>query len=108
VCSSDLAEIVVHPSGRFLYGSNRGRDSIAIFGIHSSKGTLTYLADVPTQGRTPRNFGIDPTGNFLLTANQDGNNLVLFRIDPRTGGLTPTGDKIEAGAPVCVEFLPIG
>jgi len=68
---NDDAEVVLHPSGRFLYGSNRGHDSIAVFAIHAQKGTLTPVEDIPTQGKTPRNFAIDPTGAYLFAANQD-------------------------------------
>jgi 6-phosphogluconolactonase len=99
------AEIALHPSGKFLYGSNRGQDSIAIFKVDAAKGTLTAAGNVPAGGKTPRNFAIDPTGHYLLAANQDGNNVVEFRIDQQTGGLTPTGDTLDVGAPVCVLFV---
>lgn len=99
------AEAQVHPSGRFLYGSNRGHNSIAMFSIDTRKGTLTPLGQVPTQGKMPRNFGIDPTGSYLIAANQNTDNLVVFSIDGKTGRLTPTGQTLEVGAPVCVKFL---
>ncbi|MGQ9632828.1 MAG: lactonase family protein [Bryobacteraceae bacterium] len=102
---NSTAEIEVHPNGRFLYGSNRGHDTIAVFTIDSTKGTLTLIEHVPTQGKTPRNFKIDPSGNFLIAANQDTNNVLVFRIDPSTGRLSPTGQTLQVGAPVCVEFL---
>jgi 6-phosphogluconolactonase len=102
--NSSAAEIAVHPTGRFLYASNRGHDSIAIFTIDANKGTLTPAGHAPTQGRTPRNFAIDPSGNYLFAANQDGGNVVLFRIDQKTGKLEPTGDKVEVPLPVCVAF----
>ncbi len=98
------AEIAVHPDGKFLYTSNRGPDTIAIFRIDAGKGTLTAVERVPTQGRTPRNFAIDPTGGYLFAANQDSDNVVLFRIDKGTGHLTPAGNVLEVGAPVCVVF----
>ena len=101
------AEVQVHPSGRFLYGSNRGHDSIAVFAIDGKTGRLTAVQHEPTQGSTPRNFGIDPTGAFLLAANQRSDSVVVFRIDTRTGRLTPTGAKIEVGSPVCVKFVRI-
>jgi len=101
------AEIEVHPSGKFLYASNRGHDSVAVFAIDTEKGTLMFVAHVPTQGKTPRHFAIDPTGTFLFAANQDSGNVVLFRIDPKTGGLTPTGQALEVPSPVCVAFLPV-
>jgi 6-phosphogluconolactonase len=103
---STTAEVEVHPSGRFLYGSNRGHDSLAVFSIDEQKGTLALLEHVPTQGKTPRNFGIDPTGRYLLAANQGSDNVVVFHVDAGTGRLKPAGHSIEVGAPVCVKFLP--
>jgi len=101
------AEIAVHPNGKFLYASNRGTsDTIAIFSIDPGKGTLTAVDYVPTQGKTPRNFAIDPTGQYLFAANQDGGSVVVFRIDTKTGRLTPTGDRLDVPFPVCVTFLP--
>jgi len=105
--NKSTAEIAVHPNGKFLYGSNRGPNSIAIFAIDANKGTLTAVDNVPTQGKTPRNFAIDPSGAFLLAANQDSDNIVIFRIDPKTGGLTATGDVLDVGAPVCVTFAKV-
>ncbi|MEW5977731.1 MAG: lactonase family protein [Acidobacteriota bacterium] len=99
------AEVQVHPSGKFLYGSNRGHDSIVVFAIDSTKGTLTLIEHEATQGKTPRNFGIDPTGRYLLAANQDSDSVVVFRIDPQTGKLDPTGHRVKVGSPVCVKFL---
>jgi 6-phosphogluconolactonase len=103
---SDCAEIAVLPSGKFLYGSNRGHDSIAVFAINQSNGTLTPVEYVPAQGKEPRSFAIDPTGSYLFAANQDTNNLVIFRINPETGRLTPTGQTLDIPAPVCVLFVP--
>ncbi len=103
---STAAEIAIHPSGRFLYTSNRGHDSITVFAVDSSKHTLSVIGHVPTQGKNPRNFAFDPSGNFLLAANQDSNNIVVFRVDPKTGGLTPTGQVLDVPAPVCVVFEP--
>jgi 6-phosphogluconolactonase len=100
------AEIAAHPSGKFLYASNRGHDSIAVFAI-DAKGMLTAVEYVPTQGKNPRNFAIDPTGAYLLAANQDSANVVVFRIDSKTGKLTSTGDRLEAAFPVCVTFVPV-
>jgi 6-phosphogluconolactonase len=99
------ADVQVHPSGRFLYGSNRGHDSIVVFAIDEKTGRLTYVQNEPTQGSTPRGFGIDPTGTYLLAANQRSDSVVVFRIDQQTGRLTPTGHKIEVGSPVCVKFV---
>lgn len=101
------AEVQVHPSGKFLYGSNRGHDSIAVFEIDAAKGTLTLVECVSTQGKTPRNFGIDPTGSYLLAANQDSGNVVVFRIDARTGRLSPTGQVLKVASPVCVKFVAL-
>jgi len=104
--NNSTAEVQVHPSGKFLYGSNRGHDSIAVFTIDPAKGTLTLVENTPTQGRVPRNFGIDPTGGYLFAANQNTDNIVVFRIDQKTGRLTPTGQVLEVGSPVCVKFTP--
>jgi 6-phosphogluconolactonase len=100
------AEVQVHPSGKFLYGSNRGHDSIAVYAINPDKGTLTFVEHQSTRGKTPRNFGIDPTGRYLLAANQDSGSVVVFRIDSQTGRLTPIGQSIEVPSPVCVKFVP--
>jgi 6-phosphogluconolactonase len=99
------AEVQVHPSGKFLYGSNRGHNSIAIFTIDEKTGTLTAAGHQAEGINTPRNFGIDPTGKFMLVANQDGDSILVFRIDDRTGALQATGAKVEVGKPVCVKFL---
>jgi 6-phosphogluconolactonase len=104
---NDDAEVAVHPSGKFLYASNRGHDSIAVFAIDKHKGTLTQVQDLSTQGKTPRNFQIDPTGKFLIAANEDSNNIVVFRLDPKTGQLTPAGQVIDVPAPVCVKFVVV-
>lgn len=98
------AQILVEPSGRFLYVSNRGHDSIAIFAIDQSSGRLTPVGHQPTQGRTPRNFNVDPSGTFLYAANQNSDTIVHFRIDRGSGRLTPTGDVTEIGGPVCILF----
>jgi 6-phosphogluconolactonase len=104
---NDDAEVQVHPSGKFLYASNRGHDSIAVFAIDPTKGTLTPVEDISTRGKTPRSFEIDPTGSLLFAANQKSNNIVVFRIDAGTGRLTPTGQVLEVEAPVCVKFVAI-
>jgi 6-phosphogluconolactonase len=103
--ANDDAEIEVHPSGKFLYASNRGHDSITVFAIDESKGTLTGVEYVPTQGKEPRNFEIDPTGSRLFAANQKSDSIVIFRIEPKTGRLTPTGDVLHVPTPVCVKFV---
>jgi 6-phosphogluconolactonase len=104
---NSTAEIQVAASGNFLYGSNRGSDTIAVFSIDREKNALSPVAQVPTGGMVPRNFNIDPTGSFLLAANQNSNNVVVFRVDRRSGGLTPTGQAVEVFSPVCVEFLAV-
>jgi 6-phosphogluconolactonase len=102
----EAAEIAVHPSGKFLYTSNRGHDSIAVFSIDEKKGTLKSLGQVLTGGKTPRHFAIDPTGAYLLAENQESNNIVIFHIDQSTGSLTPTGQTVEVPSPVCLTFIP--
>ena len=102
--NNSCADIHVHPSGRFLYASNRGHDSIAIFAIDAANGHLTPLGHTATGGRTPRNFCLDPTGRFLVVANQDSDSLVTFRIDVATGALHPTGHAAAAPTPVCVRI----
>jgi 6-phosphogluconolactonase len=98
------ADIHVSPNGRFLFCSNRGDDSIAIFKIDPRRGTLTAIGHEPTRGLTPRNFAIDPTGAFLLVANQKSDHIVVFRIDPRTGRLRATGQVVQVPSPVCLKF----
>lgn len=100
----EAAEIAIHPSGRFLYTSNRGHDSIAIFSI-GKKGLLKSLGYVLTGGKTPRHFAIDPTGNYLLAENQESNDIVVFHIDAASGSLTPTGQTVQVPSPVCVTFV---
>lgn len=103
--SNTCAEIRVHPNGRFLYGSNRGHDSIAVYGVDTTTGKLTCVEHETKDIKTPRNFNIDPTGTFCLVANQDGRSVVVFRIDAKTGALQPTGHKIAISKPVCIRFL---
>jgi 6-phosphogluconolactonase len=103
--SNTTAEIAVLPSGKFLYSSNRGHDSIAIFAIDEKKGTLKSLGQVLTGGKTPRHFAIDPTGMYLFAENQESNNIVVFHIDPATGSLSPTGQTIDVPSPVCITFV---
>jgi 6-phosphogluconolactonase len=104
---SEAAEIQVHPSGKFLYASNRGHDSIAVFAIDGNRGTLTPIEYVSTKGATPRNFEIAPTGLLLFAANEKSDNIVVFQINPQTGRLTPTGKVLEVAQPVCVKFVSI-
>lgn len=104
---STCAEVQVHPSGRFVYGSNRGHDSIAIFAANAETGRLNPVGHQPTQGKTPRNFSIDPTGTYLVAANQGSDTVVVFRIDGQTGALRPTGAVADVPSPVCVKFLAL-
>ena len=99
------AEVAVHPSGRFVYASNRGDDSIVVFGCDPDTGRLTFIERDSTEGKTPRNFEIDPSGAFLLAANQNSGTIIVFRIDNKTGRLQPTGNKAVADMPMCVKCL---
>ena len=99
-----VAEVVAHPSGKFVYVSNRGHDSIAVFGFDGTR--LSARGHTPTQGAGPRNFNVSPDGKFLVVANEQGDNLVAYRIDAATGALTPTGSTVSLDAPVCVIFVP--
>jgi 6-phosphogluconolactonase len=101
------AEIEVHPSGKFLYASNRGHDSIAVFAIDANQGTLTLIEYASTKGQTPRSFEISPGGALLFAANEKSDNIVVFRIDQKSGRLTATGKVLDVAEPVCVKFVPI-
>lgn len=102
---STCADIHVAPSGKFLYGSNRGHDSIVIYAIDAQTGLLVYTEHMPSLGKTPRNFAIDPTGTYLFAAHQDSDSIVTFRIDAETGQLAPTGRVTNVPMPVCVRIL---
>jgi 6-phosphogluconolactonase len=102
------AEILVHPNGKFLYATNRGYNSVAVFSVRADTGRLTPVQHISTQGKTPRNAEFDPTGKWLLVSNQDSNNAVVFRIDQSTGQLTKNGDPVPVPAPFCERFLPAG
>lgn len=102
---STCADVQVAPSGRFVYASNRGHDSLVIYKFDRRTGKLAYVGHQSTQGRTPRQFEIDPTGRFLLVGNQDTDTIVPFRIDLKTGALAPTGQVLQVPTPVCVKFL---
>ena len=92
---------------RGSFFTRRTEDTIAIYAIDQTKGTLTQKGSVPTGGKEPRNFEIDPTGHFLFAANQLSDNVVIFRIDAKTGNLTATGQVFEVGRPVCIRFLKV-
>ncbi|MFI5072097.1 MAG: lactonase family protein [Terriglobales bacterium] len=104
--ANGAAEIVLHPSGKFLYASNRGDDSIAVFSVDRESGKLTVVEQVPSGGRTPRMFALDPDGSHLLVANQDSGNIVEFRVDAATGRLKRVGDVVKVPSPVCLVFVP--
>jgi 6-phosphogluconolactonase len=103
---SYTAEVQLHPSGKFLYGSNRGHDSIAIFTVDPVTGKLTASGHQATMGKNPRNFAIDPSGSYLLAENQDSDSVVIFRIEPATGGLTQVGEPLKIPMPVCIRMMP--
>jgi len=102
---NSCADIHVSPNGLFLYASNRGHNSIAVFAIDSGNGTLVPIQDVDTQGKTPRNFTLDPAGRLLLVANQNSNNVVSYRVDPQSGLLTPTGQSTEVPSPMFLQVV---
>jgi len=106
--NNTTAEIVAAKSGKFVYGSNRGHDSIAIFRVNPKDGTLKPLAWESTRGKGPRFFGIEPNGNFLYAANEGSGTIVTFRINRTTGRLKPTGQVIRTDSPVCIVFATPG
>ena len=101
------ADIHIHPNGQYLYASNRGHDSIAVFSIDEGRGQLKSLGQTLTGGKIPRGFRFDPTGQYLVVANQDSDDIFVFEVDARHGKLTPTGVKGEAPAPVCIKFASL-
>jgi 6-phosphogluconolactonase len=105
--TSTAAEIEIHPNGKFLYGSNRGDDSIVIFAIDQSTGKLTLVDRVSSQGKTPRDFAVDPTGKWMLCTNQDSNTAIVFKIDSETGKLAPAGKPIDVPAPCGLCYVPV-
>jgi 6-phosphogluconolactonase len=98
------ADIHMSPDGRFLYGSNRGHDSIVVYAV-GENGLLDVVEHVSTRGGHPRNFAVSPDGRFVLVANRDGNHIVTFSRDAESGRLTPTGDELKVSKPVCIQFL---
>ena len=104
---NNCAEIRVRPDGKFLYASNRGHDSLAVFAIDAQTGRLTVVERVPTEGKLPRNFEFDPTGRWLLVTNHGSDNAVVFRIDQNTGRLTQAGPPVTVPSPFCERFLPV-
>jgi 6-phosphogluconolactonase len=106
--NNSTAQVLVHPNGRFVYVSNRGHDSIAVFAFHAASGRLTPRGHVSTQGRVPRNFNIHPSGKLLLAGNQDTHTIVAFRVDEESGALTPTGQVTQTPAPICIQYCRVG
>jgi len=103
--NNTTSEIAVAPSGRFVYGSNRGHDSIAVFAVDAGTGVLTPVDWEPTQGKTPRFFTLDPSGRYLYAANQDSDTIVCFRVDPGSGKLSSTGNVVKTGSPSSIVFV---
>ena len=103
---NDDAEITVHPNGKWLFASNRGHDTIAVYAINPADGSLTSAGEFATGGKEPRHFTIDPTGKFLLAENQNSNSIAVFRIDPATGALTKASQAEDIPSPVCLTFMP--
>jgi 6-phosphogluconolactonase len=99
------AEIILHPSGKFLYGSNRVHESIALFSVDQKTGKLTFVEHQPVLGHKPRHFTTDPSGKWLIAENQDSDSIILFSIDTDTGKLKPTGQTLSLGSPVCAVFV---
>lgn len=100
------AEVQVHPSGRFVYGSNRGHNTIVGYRVDPTNGKLTLIGHQGESIKTPRNFGIDPTGRWMIVGSQEGDLLVVYEIDQKTGELKATGRTVPVGSPVCVKFVP--
>ncbi len=104
---NSTADIHVHPSGKFLYGSNRGHNSIAIYSVDQKTGKLKSIGHEPTQGGVPRNFALDPTGTYLLAENQNDGTIVVFRINEKSGELKATGHVANVPSPVCIQMMPV-
>jgi 6-phosphogluconolactonase len=105
--TSTTAEVQVDPTGRFLYVSNRGLDSIAVFGIDQKTGLLRAIEQTPTGGKTPRYFTLDPSGAYLLAGNQNSNTVIVYRVDAKSGHLTPAQTLTDVPEPVCIVFVPV-
>jgi 6-phosphogluconolactonase len=103
--NNSTADIHISPDGKFLYGSNRGHNSLAIYAINQKNGSLSYIENQSILGKTPRNFMIDPTGNFVLAAGQNSDNIVIFIRNKTTGKLTATGKEIKVSQPVCLKMI---
>jgi 6-phosphogluconolactonase len=103
---NDDAEIVVHDNGKWLFASNRGSDTVAVFSINPADGSLVQAGLFPTGGKEPRHITVDPTGQYLLAENQNSNSIAVFRIDPASGALRQVSLKENIPSPVCLTFLP--
>ncbi|MEX2580395.1 MAG: lactonase family protein [Verrucomicrobiales bacterium] len=103
--AGSTAEVVSHPSGKFLYGSNRGHDTIVVYSIDPDSGRLTRIENEPIQGETPRNFAVHPGGEWLLAAGQNSDSIAVFAIDGESGELEFSGQRIDVPSPVCVRFV---
>jgi 6-phosphogluconolactonase len=105
--TNHCAEILVHPNGKFVYGSNRGHDSLAVFAVDGRTGLLHLVEHVATQGRSPRNFALDPSNRWIVVTNHGSDNAVVFRVDGQTGRLTPHGQPIDVTYPFGIAFLKV-
>ncbi len=103
---NSTAEVFIHPNGKFLYASNRGHDSIALFSLDPASGRPTLVETVSSKGKHPRNFALDPAGKWMIVANQHTDNVAVYAIDGQTGKLIPTGEELTIPAPVCIVFAP--
>lgn len=101
------AELEIHPNGKFLYASNRGHDSLAVFAIDSTNGKLSLIEHTSSRGKTPRNFAFDPSSQWIICTNQASDNAVVFRVDPTSGHLSAVGGPVAVPAPFCERFLPV-
>lgn len=101
------AEIEVHPNGKFLYASNRGHESLAVFAINDTTGKILLLEHIPTQGHSPRNFTFDPTNKWIVVTNHNSDNVMVFKVDEKSGHLTPNGNPVPIVYPFCIRFLPV-
>ncbi len=105
--AGSTAELILHPSGKFLYGSNRGPDNIVCYRVDAQTGKLILVGHTDILGKTARGFGLDPSGRWMIVGHQNSDSMALFKIDQSSGELTPTGTKIEIGSPVCFQFLEV-
>jgi 6-phosphogluconolactonase len=105
--TNTAAEVAVHPNGQFVFGSNRGHNSIATWRVDQVTGLLTFIAHTATGGSTPRHFSLDPSGNWMVVGNQDSNTVVVFRVNPTTGALTSAGSQVTVTGPAFAGFVEL-